>query len=114
MPDIQKVQRYWKDKFLAASDSLEQAVVKLPPAERSECLTRYANNAGNSVVNAWQKLGNLLVVKYNDGYIKDAAGSTQTVPYPQSWYKMVQEADKIPGYIIPEASQNQKLEYQPF
>lgn len=112
--DIQKVQYYWEQKFLNEADSLEKAVAGMPVHERIATLTSYSNEAGRNVNAAWQKLGNLLVSKYNDGYIKDSAGQPQTAPYSESWYRTVLNNDHKQGYPLPSQPEAKKMDYQPF
>lgn len=113
MPDIAAVQQKWESKFMAEVDSLEKSVLKLPTEEQIAHLTAYSDKAANGVLVAWQQLGNLLVTKHNDGYIKDAKGHPQTAPYPENWYRNVLKTDPQQGYPI-HSQQPENMKYQPF
>ena len=39
------------------------------------------------IVNRWRELGEYLVVKYNDGYIKNDKGRPEDKGYPEDWLK---------------------------
>jgi len=39
---------------------------------------------GNLVYQRWVELGNELITKYNDGYIKESR-HIKAVPYPKAW-----------------------------
>ncbi|MDD3665666.1 MAG: C69 family dipeptidase, partial [Bacteroidales bacterium] len=113
MPDIAAVQQKWESKFMAEVDSLEKSVLKLSTEEQIAHLTAYSDKAANGVLVAWQQLGNLLVTKHNDGYIKDAKGHPQTAPYPENWYRNVLKTDPQQGYPI-HSQQPENMKYQPF
>ena len=40
-------------------------------------------------VSRWRELAEHLIVKYNDGYVRDANGKHQEVGYPGAWLRRV-------------------------
>jgi len=40
-------------------------------------------------VKRYRELGELLIRKYNDGYVQDEKGRPQEVGYPEPWYREV-------------------------
>jgi hypothetical protein len=41
------------------------------------------------VVKRWRELGEHLLTKYNDGYVKDEEGEPQELGYPETWLQKV-------------------------
>jgi dipeptidase len=55
----------------------------------TEYLTDYSVIHGESMVRRWRELGEHLLTKYNDGYVKDENGRPKQVGYPDGWLKRV-------------------------
>ena len=83
--DIQKVQSALEAKIISQQDSIAEAAVRLDPGKRAEMLTDYSNNLGKEVHQQWLALGEALITKYNDGYVKDKNGKINEVGYPDEW-----------------------------
>jgi len=54
-------------------------------------LTDYSIRHAETVVDRWRELGEHLLTKYNDGYVKDDGGRPQERGYPESWLRKVLE-----------------------
>ncbi len=52
-------------------------------------LTDYSVSRGLEVVRSWKALGEHLLTKYNDGYVKDEKGRPREVGYPEEWLRTV-------------------------
>lgn len=52
-------------------------------------LTEYSLARTNLLMERWRALGEYLITKYNDGYVKDDKGSPREVGYPDSWLEDV-------------------------
>jgi hypothetical protein len=52
-------------------------------------LTRHSVSYGEQVVKRWRELGEFLLTKYNDGYVKDEKGRPRGVGYPPEWLREV-------------------------
>ena len=90
--DIQAVQQELEGTFLALQPAVETTAVQLARSNRqlmTRYLTDYSVSHAELVVKRWRALGEHLMTKYNDGYIKDAAGAPQEVGYPESWLRKV-------------------------
>ena len=83
--DIQKVQNELENKIISQQDSITAVAKKLNRQERIEFLTDYSVNCGKMVVNEWKKLGEYLIMKYNDGYVKDEKKHITSPGYPNEW-----------------------------
>ncbi len=83
--DIQKVQSELESRMIGEQDSITNLALKMSKSKRVEMLTNYSENCGNEVHQSWLELGDMLITKYNDGYVKDENGTIREVGYPQEW-----------------------------
>ena len=93
--DVQRVQQQLEGQFLGEVPEVDAAAVALheqSPRLAKDYLTGYAAQAGNGVVERWNRLFDELLYKYLDGNIKDEFGKPQFEGYPEEWYRMVAEA----------------------
>jgi dipeptidase len=95
--DIKEVQSFFEDKFISQQNAIEISALNLQYDERIKFLTNYSSQTGKQIHSAWVKLGNHLVTKYNDGYVKDSANRIRTKGYSKKWLQTVvnQEGDKF-------------------
>jgi len=91
--DIKEVQNYYEDKFIKQQSAIEKAALQLGYEHRLKFLTNYSSQTGIQIHNAWVKLGNHLVTKYNDGYVKDSSNRIRTKGYSDEWLKKVVELE---------------------
>jgi len=71
--DLRAVQNRLEDTYADAQASIESAAVAMyekDPKKAVEFLTNYTNMTAECAIDAWKKLGEYLIVKYNDGVIK--------------------------------------------
>jgi len=108
--DIQTVQKEIEGQFLALQPTVEQTakeLFKTDPKLMIRYLTDYSVSNGEMVVDKWRELGEFLIMKYNDGYVKNASGRPEGVGYPENWlrdvvklrpnqFKLPVAADSIP------------------
>jgi dipeptidase len=90
--DIQAVQRELEETFDALQPTIEQTAVELhkkDPTLMATYLTDYSNSHADLVVKRYRELGELLIRKYNDGYVQNDTGRPEEVGYPESWYREV-------------------------
>jgi dipeptidase len=90
--DIQAVQGELEQSFIKLQPAVEKTALELyrtDPELAVGYLTNYSVSLGEQVVRRWRRLGEDLMVKYNDGYIKDENGRPQQVGYPESWLKEI-------------------------
>jgi dipeptidase len=93
--DIQKVQQALEGQFLSLQPTVEKVALELhktDPKLMAQYLTDYSVSQGEEVVRRWIELGEFLLTKYNDGYVKDERGRPQGVGYPSEWLKKVLES----------------------
>ena len=93
--DIQAVQRELEGTLLALQPAVEKTAVELAesnPELMTRFLTDYCVSHADLVVKRWRQLGEHLLTKYNDGYVKDESGSPQETGYPESWLHKVIES----------------------
>jgi dipeptidase len=92
--DIRRVQSELEQLFFQQQQTVEQKALTLNDGERLKFLTEYTNEMGKLVHERWLQLGDYLVMKYNDGYVKDSSLKIQTVGYPDEWLKIITETEK--------------------
>ena len=71
--DVRALQTEMEETFNQAQEGVESAAMKLlstDPAKAKAFLTNYTNLTAQSTHDAWKRLGEYLVVKYNDGVVK--------------------------------------------
>lgn len=111
--DIQKVQSELECEMIHQQDSMVMVVKNLPKNERVEQLTAFSNHWGNKVHDRWIGLGEYLLTKYNDGYVKDENGKINEVGYPDAW--MDQMNSLYPEkFTIPQWNQDKKQNELPY
>ncbi len=91
-PEIMAVQREMENHFFALQPAIEKtakALAKTDPALMAKFLTDYSVTHGERVVKRWRELGEYLMTKYNDGYIRDKDNKVQEKGYPKEWIERV-------------------------
>lgn len=71
--DVRALQTELENTFNYAQEGVEAAAARLlekDPAQAQAFLTNYTNITAQSTHDAWKRLGEFLVVKYNDGVVK--------------------------------------------
>jgi dipeptidase len=91
-PEILAVQTHLEDSLLAMQPELEdsaKALLVSAPDAAVNLLTTHSVSSGEHITNRWRELGEYLMVKYNDGYVKDEKGRPEEKGYPESWLRSV-------------------------
>ncbi len=106
--DVKKAQEKWEGIAFQSIPIIDKAASELyreNPGKARQFLTDFSINHANSVVNAWWKLGDDLLVKYNHFRIYNPetrkAGRVQT---PEWWNRAVIEKDNLTPYTPPTPS----------
>ncbi len=99
--DIRAVQKEVENIIIAQQRSVEIEALSLDDSERIEFLTNYSVEMGKMVHNRWVELGDRLVTKYNDGYIKDYNNQIREVGYSSDWLDIISK-EEGERYRIPE------------
>jgi len=90
--DILPVQIDLEKKCLALQPSLEKTALGMTRSDPdlvTRYLTDYCVSHAESVVARWRELGERLITKYNDGYVKDEKGHPTEKGYPEEWLREV-------------------------
>lgn len=104
--DIKAVQADLEGYSLALQPAIENTALELAktnPELMTRFLTDYSVRQGEMVVDRWRELGEFLLCKYNDGYIKDEDGRPQEVGYPEGWLRDVLKL-RPEQFKLPEAA----------
>ncbi|NQU06644.1 MAG: C69 family dipeptidase [Calditrichaeota bacterium] len=106
--DIQAVQSIIERSYIAMQPSVEERALKLNqenPELLTEYLTDYSVSNAENMVKSWRKLGEELIVKYNDGYVKDENGRPQGRGYPDEWLEDVVKS-RPDQFLLPEKKED--------
>jgi dipeptidase len=90
--DIRRVQEELEGSLLAMQPTVEKAALELAgdnPELLARYLTDYSVNHAQQVVDNWRELGEFLITKYNDGYVKNEKGRPEEKGYPEDWLRDV-------------------------
>jgi len=97
--DVRKAQEKWEKGAIDRTAEIDEKAWKLyieAPDMAKDYLTEYCNNNANLVVDAWWKLGNDLLVKYNHLWIYDAKNRNRGRPeYPEWWLEELVKYNKM-------------------
>ncbi len=88
--DIQKVQKEIEDLEFSLQPEIENMaknLLKKNPELTSKFLTKYCSDNAESNFRKWLDLGDLLITKYNDGYIQNEKHRAKEIGYPEKWLK---------------------------
>lgn len=89
--DIIAKQKEIEEMEFAMQPAVETAAMELhkrAPRLANKYLTDYSIDNANRVVKEWWKLADMLIVKYNDGYV-NIPEQAEEVGYPEWWLKKV-------------------------
>jgi hypothetical protein len=71
--DVKAIQSDLETTFFQAQDAIEATALALyqqDPHKAKANITKYSNMKAMNTIDVWKKLGEYLVVKYNDGVVK--------------------------------------------
>lgn len=105
--DMRQEQKKLEDTYSQAQEGVESVALKMYADDLEKAkdfLTRYTQMTAQAAVNSWKKLGEFLIVRYNDGVVKPvkngkivrpATGNTAEVErpgYPDEFLKEIVKA----------------------
>ena len=98
--DVLAVQKEIEGTYLALQPAVEKTAMELAeddPDLLVRYLTDYSVSHAEQMVSRWRALGEYLLTKYNDGYVRDENGRPQELGYPESWLREVlkSKADQL-------------------
>lgn len=91
-PEIRACQKDIESNLLALQPAVEKVAVELSksnPALMTRYLSDYSVMHAEQTVGRWRELGEHLIAKYNDGYVRDPQGKYPDVGYPEAWLRRV-------------------------
>jgi len=101
--DIQNVQSEIENGLVEKQDSLDRLITQLIKDNKKEdaeaILSNYSYTKTEYLLKRWIQLGQDLMVKYNDGYMKNLKGEPRNIGYSNEWKEtVVKERGKIIKY----------------
>lgn len=101
--DVRKAQKKWEVSAVERTPDIDAKALQLyneSPQKATDFLTNYCCDNANSVVNAWWKLGDDLLVKYNHfGRYIVKERKNRRLKYPDEWIRALiklKEIDPLP------------------
>ncbi len=91
--DIQHLQSELENLFVEQQKAIEKDALSLNHEDRIALLTDYSNRMGELVHQQWVELGDYLVTRYNDGYVKDSTNRIRSKTYPKEWLEQLIELE---------------------
>jgi dipeptidase len=95
VPEIQKVQAELEGECLGLQPVIEKTAIELGKSDSAlmtRYLTEYSVFHAEDVVARWKDLGEYLITRYNDGYVKNEKGRPEERGYPEGWLREVLKA----------------------
>jgi dipeptidase len=92
VPEIQAVQHDLEGTAMEQQPAVEQTALALAQSDPKlmvRYLTDYSVTHGEQVVARWRELGEHLITRYNDGFVKNENGRPQERGYPEYWLRTV-------------------------
>lgn len=92
LPEIQAVQSNLEGGCIALQPIIEKTAIELgksDPVLLTRYLTDYSVSHAEMVASEWKNLGESLVTKYNDGFVKNEKGRPEEKGYPEEWLRNV-------------------------
>lgn len=83
--DVQRVQDSIENAYIneqASVDKKATALLDKNKTDGMEYMTKLAETRTDNLMNRWIQLGEFLITKYNDGYVKNDDGRPRSVNYP--------------------------------
>lgn len=94
--DVIKVQNELEGSYLAKQTEIEDKAVQLAKSSKRdavEFLNNYSIEMAEQTITKWKKLGELLILKYMDGVVKDEFFKPKNVGYPEDFKQKMVLAD---------------------
>ena len=97
--DVREAQKHWELSAVERTPDIDAkalALYKESPERAREYLTQYSCDNANAVVNAWWKLGDDLLVKYNHFIQYDVKERKRNrLEYPEEWIRVLIDNKEI-------------------
>lgn len=99
--DIKLMQEKYEALSLSRLPEIEAHITKIlltKPEEAGRYLARFCSRNSQEIVEAWWKLSEYLIVRYNDGFINEKGNMAQPTGYPKEWLDETGWADGPTSY----------------
>lgn len=90
--DVKHIQDSMENKYVKMQSQIEEQALALMKKDKNqgiEFLTNYTCKETDILMEEWKKLGEFLITKYNDGYIKNKEGKPIEAGYPVNYFEDV-------------------------
>ena len=102
--DVQEIQSRIEGRLLSYQPYIEKTALEMyrkDPALAVDFLTDYCVNNGDMVYKEWRKLGETLIMKYNDGFMRNQDNNNSDSGYPDWWLE--KSSTEKPNMALPKS-----------
>jgi len=92
MPEVEKVQQELEDEIFTMLPAVENTALQLheqDPALARSYLTTYSVSTAEAMLDRWQELGDYIITRHNDGYVRKPQEESEGVEYPEAWLRRI-------------------------
>ena len=104
MPDVAAVQVEMEDAIFAMQPAVESTALQLhkqDPDLAKSYLTTYCVSTAEGLVERWRELGESILTRHNDGYVRQPHEKSEGVEYPEAWLRRILE-EKPDQFKLPQ------------
>ncbi len=105
MPEVAKVQQEMEDAIFAMQPAVETTALQLfeqDPELAQRYLTTYCVSTADGLLERWEELGEHILTRHNDGFVREPGVKSEGVEYPEAWLRRIIEENpdqfKIPQW----------------
>ena len=105
MPEVAEVQQEMEDAIFAMQPAVETTALQLfeqDPELAQRYLTTYCVSTADGLLERWKELGEHILTRHNDGFVREPGVKSEGVEYPEAWLRRIIEENpdqfKIPQW----------------
>lgn len=92
MPEVAKVQQELENNIFAMLPAVENTALQLheqDPELAKSYLTTYSVSTAEAMLERWKELGEYIITRHNDGYVRKPQEESEGVEYPEAWLRRI-------------------------
>jgi len=104
MPEVAVVQQEQEDAIFAMLPAVESTALALheqDPELAKKYLTTYCVSTAEGLLQRWKELGEYIITRHNDGFVRHPHDNTEGVEYPEAWLRRIIE-ENPEQFLLPE------------
>ncbi len=103
MPEVAAVQQEMEDAIFAMQPAVESTAEQLheqDPELARKYLTTYCVSTAEGLLERWRELGEVILTRHNDGFVREPGVKSEGVEYPDAWLRRIL-AEKPEQFRLP-------------